>query len=128
MVAWIIVAHNLWENPADREVGDPVALYNAATALSITVAVLFSYAVLFVLILAAAGIFIPLNFFESNLQRPVEATDYVILSWMTASLATVAGALGSGLEDEETVREATYGYRQRRRNKPNDPEGGSDRQ
>ena len=128
MVAWIIVAHNLWENPADREVGDPVALYNAATALSITVAVLFSYAVLFVLILAAAGIFIPINFFESNLQRPVEATDYVILSWMTASLATVAGALGSGLEDEETVREATYGYRQRRRNKPNDPEGGSDRQ
>jgi hypothetical protein len=126
MVVWIIVGHNLWEKPADGEVREQVALYNAATALTITVAVLFSYAVLFALIVVAAGIFIPLNFFESNLQRPVGTADYVILAWMTASLATVAGALGSGLEDEETVREATYGYRQRRRNRPKDPEGSSD--
>lgn len=126
MGVWIIVAHNLWEKPADGEVREQVALYNAATALTITVAVLFSYAVLFALILVAAGIFIPLNFFESNLQRPVGTADYVILAWMTASLATVAGGLGSGLEDEETVREATYGYRQRRRNRPKDPEGSSD--
>lgn len=27
----------------------------------------------------------------------------------------VAGAIGSGLEDEKTVLDATYGYRQRRR-------------
>jgi hypothetical protein len=127
MVVWIIVAHNLWEKLADPETRGQVALYNAATALTISLAVLFSYAVLFVLIGVAAGVFIPIDFFESNLQRAVGSTDYVILAWMTASLATIAGALGSGLEDEETVREATYGYRQRRRNKPKDPEGGSDK-
>src|SRR4051812_16811871 len=57
MVVWIIVAHNLWEKPAEREARYQVALYNAATALTITVAVLFSYTVLFVLILVVASIF-----------------------------------------------------------------------
>ena len=128
MAVWIIVAHNLWERPANREARGQAALYNAATALTITVAVLFSYSVLFVLILVAAGIFVSSNFFQSILQHPVGPGDYVILAWITASLATVAGALGSGLEDEETVREATYGYRQRRRNEPDDPEGSSDTQ
>jgi hypothetical protein len=125
MVVWIIVAHHLWERSADREARDQVALYNAATALTLTVAVLYSYAVLFVLVLVAAGIFLDSGFLQSILGHPVGLSDYVRLTWMATSLATVAGALGSGLEDEETVREATYGYRQQRRTDPDDPEGAS---
>jgi hypothetical protein len=125
MVAWIIVAHNLWERPASWEARDVPALYNAATALTLTVAVLFSYAVLFVLVLVAAGIFVDSGFLQSILGHPVGFSDYMILAWMATSLSTVAGALGSGLEGEETVREATYGYRQQRRNNPDDPEGDS---
>jgi hypothetical protein len=128
MVVWIIVAHDLWERRADRGARDQAALYNAATALTLSVAVLFSYAVLFVLVLVAAGIFLEGSFLQSILGHPVGLADYVVLAWMTTSLATVAGALGSGLEDEETVREATYGYRQQRRNAPDDPEGSSDAQ
>ena len=127
MVAWIIVAHHLWERPAaQEEAREQAALYNASTALTLGVAVLFSYAVLFVLVLLAAGFFLESGFLQSNLGHPVGVSDYVRLAWMATSLATVAGALGSGLEDEETVREATYGYRQQRRNAPNEPEGSAD--
>jgi hypothetical protein len=124
MVVWIIVAHNLWERPAEQEAREQAALYNAATALTLSMAVLFSYAVLFVLVLVAAGAFLESGFLQSNLGHPVDLSDYVRLAWMATSLATVAGALGSGLEDEETVREATYGYRQQRRNEPEDESNG----
>jgi hypothetical protein len=103
-------------------------LYNAATALTLTVAVMSSYAVLFVLVLVAAGIFLDSGFLQSTLKHPVGPIDYARLAWMATSLATVAGALGSGLEDEETVREATYGYRQQRRNDPDASEGDPDKQ
>lgn len=126
MVVWVIVAHNLWERPADREARDQAALYNAATALTLSVAVLFSYAVLFVLVLVATLICLDSGFVQSNLEHPVGLSDYMRLAWMTTSLVTVAGALGSGLEDEETVREATYGDRQRRRADPDISEGNSD--
>jgi hypothetical protein len=82
--------------------------------------------VLFALVLVAALIFLDSGFLQSILGHPVGFSDYVRLAWMATSLSTVAGALGSGLEDEETVREATYGYRQRRRAAPDDPEGSSD--
>ena len=44
--------------PAEQEARDRAALYNAAAALTLSVAVLFSYAVLFVLVLVAAGFFL----------------------------------------------------------------------
>lgn len=115
MTVWIIAAHGLWERPNDREGRHWRVLYNGITALTITVAVLFAYAVLFILIFLAALIFVEDSYFQSTLGHPVDVGDYLILTWMASSLATVAGALGSGLEDEETVREATYGYRQKRR-------------
>jgi hypothetical protein len=101
------------------------ALYNAATALTLAVAVLFSYAVLFVLVLVAALIFLDSGFMQTILGHSVGLGNYVVLAWVATSLATVAGALGSGLEDAETVREATYGYRQQLRKEPDDPEGDS---
>jgi hypothetical protein len=124
MVVWIIVGHHLWERPDDREERHWTALYNGVTVLTITVAVLFAYAVLFALILLAAGVFVPSAYFQSTLRHPVGPGDYVILAWLATSLATVAGALGASLEHEETVREAAYGYRQRRRQ--NDANGSED--
>src|SRR5215218_7583342 len=126
MVTWIIVAHQLWERPSEREARHWVALYNGVSVLTISVAVLFAYAVLFALVFAAAWVFVPGAYFQTILRHPVSISEYLTLSWLATSLATVAGALGASLEDEETVRQASYGYRQRRRQEDdnNDREAG----
>ena len=52
----------------------------------------------------AGALLIDTSVLEQTLQRPVNFTDYLTLAWITSSLATVGGAIGSGLENEETVR------------------------
>ena len=122
MVAWIIIAHHLWERPEDPDQQKWAALYNGVTVLTVTSAVVCAYAILFALILLAAWVFVPGSYFQSILKHPVGFGEYLTLSWLAASLATVAGALGASLEDEETVRKASYGYRQRRRHENDDAE------
>ena len=122
MVVWIIIAHHLWERPEDRERREWASLYNGVTVLTISAAVLLAYAILFLLLFVAAWVFVPGGYFQSTLKHPVGFGEYLTLSWLGASLATVAGALGASLEDEERVRAASYGYRQRRRHDDETPE------
>jgi hypothetical protein len=84
--------------------------------------VLSAYAILFALIFVAAWVFVPGAYFQSILKHPVGLGEYLSLAWLATSLATVAGALGASLEDEERVRAASYGYRQRRRHDDENPE------
>jgi hypothetical protein len=120
MVAWIIIAHHLWERPEDPQQRRWAPLYNGVTVLSVSAAVLLAYAILFALLFVAAWVFVPGSYFQSTLKHPIGFGEYLTLSWLGASLATVAGALGASLEDEERVREASYGYRQRRRHEDDD--------
>ena len=78
--------------------------------LTLTLATAVSYLVLFAGTVLAAALLIDTSVLEQTLQRPVDFTDYLILAWIISSLATVGGAIGSGLEDEDTVRAAAYGY------------------
>src|SRR3954470_5881324 len=110
LVAWLIVAHDLWEKP-DRETPAELArMFNLGTILTLTLATAVSYLVLFAGTVLAAALLIDTSVLEQTLQRPVDSTDYLTLAWIISSLATVGGAIGSGLEDEETVRAAAYGY------------------
>src|SRR5919107_291720 len=115
MVAWIIVAHQLWERPKDSEQRRWAPLYNGVSVLTVSTAVLLAYAILFALLFVAAWVFVPGAYFQSILKHPVGLGEYLSLAWLATSLATVAGAIGASLEHEETVRAASYGYRQRRR-------------
>jgi hypothetical protein len=110
LVAWLIVAHDLWEK-ADRQTPAELArMFNLGTLLTLTLAAAVSYVVLFAGTALAAALLIDTSVLEQTLQRPVDFTDYLTLAWIISSLATVGGAIGSGLEDEETVRAAAYGY------------------
>lgn len=117
MAVWIIVVHNLWESSRKSAVTrDDAVLYNSATLVTVTTGVLTMYVGVFAFNLVAAQFLITPEVLESTLQQQqVGWQEYVQLGWLIASAGMVAGALGSGLEDEATVRQAAYGYRERQR-------------
>lgn len=116
MIAWIIIAHTLWESIKNARSPRLVRLYNTVTVLTLSAGVIFYYVILLGLFCFTVLVFIPANMLEAQLGHAASLFDYTSLAWLATSVATIAGALGAGLEDEETVRNATYGYRQRRRN------------
>jgi hypothetical protein len=110
LVAWLIIAHDLWEKPDRKTPAELARMFNLGTVLTLTLATAVSYLVLFAGTALAAALLIDTSVLQQSLQRPVHFTDYLTLAWIISSLATVGGAIGSGLEDEETVRASAYGY------------------
>ncbi|MCG5467953.1 hypothetical protein LADH09A_001803 [Micromonospora sp. LAH09] len=110
LVAWLVIAHDLWEKPSRESPPELARLFNLGTILTLTLATALSYVVLFAGTVLVGALLIDTSVLEQTLQRPVDVTDYLTLAWITSSLATVGGAIGSGLENEETVRAAAYGY------------------
>lgn len=114
LAGWIIISHGLWQpfRGASRYL---TSLYNTTTLLTIAVGVAFAYTIVLLLLLSASLVFIPPQILEEEIQRPVSLINYVRIGWLGASAATVAGAVGAGLEDTEAVRNATFSWRQQRR-------------
>jgi len=104
----VIVAHGLWERAPDRRLRDQVILFNFATAATVLIGIATLYVALFLLIFAAAELLLSPDALGSGLGHAVGTGDYATLAWFTASLATVGGALGAGLESDDAVREAAY--------------------
>jgi hypothetical protein len=115
MVAWLIVDHGMWERPDAPPARRLAVLYNTATALSLALGILCLYVGLLVVGLVAGALLIDSTILGQTLGRAVGPGDYVRLAWLSASMATVAGAVGTGFESDEAVREAAYGIRQRER-------------
>jgi uncharacterized membrane protein len=114
IVVYLILTHGLWERADDRRTREQAVLFNVATTVTLVLGVLTLYAALFVLSLAGAAIVVAPSAMASALGHPVAIGEYASLAWITTSLATVAGALGAGLESDAAVREAAYGYRPER--------------
>ncbi|WP_404408107.1 hypothetical protein [Jeotgalibacillus malaysiensis] len=116
MVFWIISAHQLWEKKKVTTKASHIRkLYNATTFFTLFTAVCFYYMLLFTLFSFAVILFIPMGLLQSEVSPDVGYVNYFYIAWTATSIATIIGALGSALEDEEVVLSSTYGYRQRQR-------------
>lgn len=110
LVGWLIITHDLWERTSSDTPRELARLFNLGTVLTLGLAAGVSYLVLFAGTAGAAALLIDPSILAQTLGRPVGPADYAVLAWIIASLATMGGAIGSGLEDEENVRAAAYGY------------------
>jgi hypothetical protein len=115
MIAWLIFDNNLWERPRNRRLREEAVLYNAVTVLTVSFGVMCMYVVLFTVTMLASLAVIPSEYLSTTLQHPVSSADFATIAWLSASMGTLAGALGSGLAGEGAVRRAAYSARERER-------------
>jgi hypothetical protein len=113
LVVWLIVDHELWERPTGEVARDRAVLYNTATGITLTLGVLFLYALLVVPLAATTALVLTPAVLGDALGRPPGWADYGAITWFMTSASMVGGALGAGLEDDSVVRQAAYGERQR---------------
>ncbi len=115
MVVWIISAHDLWRRPSDVDDDEDPALLNASTVLSLLVGVVTMAAAVLVFNVVITMFFLQPPVFGSDLSTAQGVGDHVRLAWLATAFATVAGALGSGLDSDAAVERATYSDDERRR-------------
>ena len=109
-VVVLIVAHELWDPGGDGLRREQAVLFNAATTITVVLGVLVLYAALFAIALVGAWLVLANGPLTQSLGHPATPGDYLRLAWLVSSLSMVGGALGGGLESDETVRQAAYGY------------------
>jgi hypothetical protein len=111
VVSTIVAGADLWERfPAGSSGRDQVVLFNVVTVATVVLGVMALYLALLVVTFLAVLLLVPGAFLAHALGHPVSAIDTVQVAWLVSSIATVGGALGAGLESDEAVREAAYGY------------------
>ncbi len=109
---WLIGSHGLLEKPEGSHLRERRLLYNTATATTVIVAVMAMYIALFVIVLVGALVVINVDFLEQNLRDEAGFIDYVNLAWLSTSMGTIGGAVGSSMSNAEDVRRATFSNRE----------------
>jgi hypothetical protein len=115
LIAWLILDHGLWERPHSARERERARLYNTATVVTLTIGVAILHIGLFVLLLVTAWWTLPPDLVARNINHPFGFSTLLMMAWLVAAVATLGGALGSGMEDDEAVKAAAYGVRQRQR-------------
>lgn len=115
MVVWLIVYHHLWEPTGQRRLRDEAMLFNASTVLTLLIGVGFMFVSLYVVNLIAAGVVLTPAVLGQYVGADPGFREYAFVTLLITSAGTVAGAIGSGFESEDSVRSAAFSYRERER-------------
>ncbi|WP_409055121.1 hypothetical protein [Streptomyces sp. SYP-A7185] len=117
MIGWLIVDAELWHRSAESspEARQRARLYNASTVATLGIGVIVCYVGLMLINWVWALFILNEQVFASMTRTPLHADEYFTLAWFVASVATVGGALGSGLESDEAIRAAAYSKREQER-------------
>lgn len=111
VVLTIVLGAGLWERaPRASSIREQVVMFNLVTLATVVIGVVALYVALLVLTVLGAFLLVPRQSLADALGHPVDVADVAGLAWLATSVATVGGALGAGLETDEAVREAAYGY------------------
>jgi hypothetical protein len=104
----LVLAHGLWERASGQGDREAVVLFNLTTSATLGLAVLTLYAGLLALSVVGGAALISTSVYHDNVGHGPAFVDYLKLGWLAATIATLAGALGSLIESDESVREAAY--------------------
>jgi hypothetical protein len=126
IVVALVLAHGLWERAVAPLARERVMLFNFATVATLSLGVAALYLALFGIDFAAAAALIPPSEFTRNIQHDAGVDAYLKLAWLVASVATVGGALGSLVESDDAVRDATYASHADARTEAGEDAGGAD--
>ncbi|MDN6706169.1 hypothetical protein [Corynebacterium glyciniphilum] len=113
---WLIYHNGLWNRWPNRE-SDSVAKWrarmdNRATLATVLIAAAMIYTTVFGVLLALSIVIVDTNYFRAQVNDEPFPWGYAKLAWLTASLGTMAGAIGSSFDNDEAIREATYNRRE----------------
>ena len=103
MVAWIIGAHHLWRSRDELSEGWDPFLWNASTVLTLLVGVVTMAVAVFAFNIVVTVFFLEPPVYSSDAATWPGFVDHVRLAWLATGFATVAGAVGSGLDSDAAV-------------------------
>lgn len=114
MVSWLILSNRLWDRagPGGKR---EAFMYNLSTILSLIVSVGILYLLLFGSILAVGLLLIDPEFLGETIGDEATLASYVEIAWLSASMGTVAGAIGSNFDDDADLKNLTQGSREMQR-------------
>ncbi|MCS5478343.1 hypothetical protein NYP18_01600 [Corynebacterium sp. YIM 101645] len=109
---WLIIHNRLWQRPHTQETRWRERIDNLATVGTIGMTGLILYTLVLVVLCISSVVVIPQAYLDAELGRDVGLSTYLSIATLSASLGTMAGALGSNFDRDVEIRSATYNLRE----------------